>query len=317
MSSVPTTTALSSKQIIVNELHRAARRKFARRRTIVKGLNDLFQADLMEFQPHARLNKQYKFVLVVIDCFSKFVWTRPLKSKSGKEVALAMESIFKLKVPRNLQVDQGKEFYNSSVSKVCRDFKVNMYSSFQSTKASFAERVIRTLKGKIYRNFSLRGNYKWIDVLQDLTDDYNRTPHSAIGRIKPVNVNEKNESLILKSFFSKGNLKRFGRAKLKVGDHVRISKFKSVFAKGYTPNWSTELFRVKKINLTNPVTYKLEDYKGSPILGCFYEPELQKTAQKDVFLVEKVLRRKGDRFYVKWLGFPNENNSWINRRDMR
>ena len=130
----------------------------------MKGLNDLFQADLMEFQPHARLNKQYKFVLVVIDCFSKFVWTRPLKSKSGKEVALAMESIFKLKVPRNLQVDQGKEFYNSSVSKVCRDFKVNMYSSFQSTKASFAERVIRTLKGKIYRNFSLRGNYKWIEI---------------------------------------------------------------------------------------------------------------------------------------------------------
>ncbi|KAK5639114.1 hypothetical protein RI129_000458 [Pyrocoelia pectoralis] len=99
-----------------------------------------------------------------------------------------------------------------------------------------------------------------------------------------------------------------------VGDVVRISKYKSIFAKGYTSNWSSELFKIAKLQVTNPVTYLLEDMKGKPILGGFYEQELQKVKYPDVYLVERVLRRKNDKVYVKWWGL-NEN-SWIDKNNI-
>ncbi|KAK5644784.1 hypothetical protein RI129_006084 [Pyrocoelia pectoralis] len=99
--------------------------------------------------------------------------------------------------------------------------------------------------------------------------------------------------------------------RFKVGDVVRISKYKSVFEKGYTPNWSCELFKIVKISITNPVTYLIEDMKGDPVLGGFYESELQKAKHPDVYLVEKILRRKNSKVYVKWLGL--DEKSWIHQ----
>ena len=102
--------------------------------------------------------------------------------------------------------------------------------------------------------------------------------------------------------------------KFKVGDHVRISKYKNIFAKGYTPNWSEEVFVINKIKNTVPWTYAISDLNGEEIAGSFYEKELQKTNQKE-FRVEKVLKRKGDKLYVKWKGYDNRFNSWIEKRD--
>ncbi|XP_018406601.1 PREDICTED: uncharacterized protein LOC108782743 [Cyphomyrmex costatus] len=113
-----------------------------------------------------------------------------------------------------------------------------------------------------------------------------------------------------------GAIKIAGPAKFKVGDAVRVSKYKTIFEKGYTPNWTTEVFRIVRVQRTNPVTYLLEDYRGEPVAGGFYEHELLRVANSDVYLVEKVLRKKGDRVYVKWLGFDGSHNSWINKRDV-
>ena len=104
-------------------------------------------------------------------------------------------------------------------------------------------------------------------------------------------------------------------AKFKVGDHVRISKYKNIFAKGYTPNWSEEVFVINKIKNTVPWTYVINDLNGEEITGSFYEKELQKTNQKE-FRIEKVLKRKGDKLYVKWKGYNNSFNSWINQKDL-
>ena len=103
--------------------------------------------------------------------------------------------------------------------------------------------------------------------------------------------------------------------KFKVGDHVRISKYKNIFVKGYAANWSEEIFVIEKVKNTVPWTYVINDLNGEEIAGSFYEKESQKTNQKE-FRIEKVLKRKGDKLYVKWKGYDNSFNSWINKKDI-
>ena len=103
--------------------------------------------------------------------------------------------------------------------------------------------------------------------------------------------------------------------KFTVGDHVRISKYKNIFAKLYSPNWRKEVFVINKIKNTVPWTYVINDLNGEKIIGSFYEKELQKTSQEK-FRIEKVLKRKGDKLYVKWKGYDNSFNSWINKKDL-
>lgn len=295
---------------LVNELHKPARKKYLRRRTIIKGLDDLWQSDLCQLDQYAQQNKNYRFILVVIDCFSKYVWCRPLISKSGEEVANAFEDILKKtdRKPANFQTDQGREYFNVHFKKLMQKYNINHYSTYSPMKAAIAERVIRTLKESLFKYFSLNGSYKWVDILPNIIENYNNQKHTTTG-IKPRDVTKDNEQKILKSVYS--HIKIAGLHKFKVGDVVRISKTKHVFEKGYVPNWTTELFKIVKVQITNPVTYLLEDMIGAPIKGGFYEQELQKTNNPDVYLVEKVLRRKGNKVYVKWLGFDKSHNSWI------
>ena len=103
--------------------------------------------------------------------------------------------------------------------------------------------------------------------------------------------------------------------KFKVGDHVRMSKYKNIFAKGYTPNWSEEVFVIKKVKNTVSWTYVINDLNGEEIMGTFYEKELQKTNQEE-FRIEKVIKRKGDKMYVKWKGYDNSLNGWIDEKDL-
>ena len=104
-------------------------------------------------------------------------------------------------------------------------------------------------------------------------------------------------------------------AKFKVGDHVRISKYKNIFSKGYIPNWSEEIFINKKIKNTVPWIYVINDLNGEEIIGTFYENELQKTKQNE-FRIEKVIKKKGDKLYVKWKDYDNSLNSWIDKKDI-
>lgn len=151
-------SAAEKKQQVVDEIHRTARRNFQRRRTIIKGLDESQQADLMELQKFSKENKGYRYILVVIDCFSKYTWTRPLKNKTGEEVSKAMASIFtdSKRVPANLHTDMGKEFFNSHFSSLMKTYGINHYSTYSTKKAAIAERVIRTLKSKLYKVFSLQ-----------------------------------------------------------------------------------------------------------------------------------------------------------------
>jgi Integrase core domain. len=294
---------------LVNELHKPMRKNYARRRTIIKGLDDLWQMDLADMRQYAHYNKNFKMIMVVIDCFSKFMWTRPLKTKTGEEITTAFNDILACgRICVNLQTDQGTEFFNQKFQHFLKKHEINHYNTYSVKKAAIAERAIRTLKSKLYKYFSLNGTYKWIDVLPEITKSYNETRHRTTG-YKPAQVNKTNEERILKSAYN--HIKISSLQKFKVGDVVRISKNKHVFDKGYTPNWTTELFKITSVKITNPTTYLLEDMQGNPIRGAFYTEELQKTTNPDIYLVEKVLRRKGGKVFVKWLGLDKKHNSWI------
>jgi Integrase core domain len=304
-----------SREVIIDELHKSARRNFKRRTVIVKGLDDLFQADLVEMIPYAKINKNYKYLLTVINTFSKYAWAIPIKNKTGQEVARAMDSIlFTLNTtPRNFQTDHGLEFYNIHFKNLMKKYNINHYSTFSGLKSSIVERFNRTIKGKMWKQFSLQGSYKWLDILPKLIANYNNTKHRTIA-MKPIEVNAQNELKLLKTVYSKPKV--FQRGKFKIGDYVRISKYRQIFDKSYTPNWSTEIFRIYKVRITNPVTYLLEDYQNNKIHGGFYQYELQNVKYPHTYLVEKIIKRKGTQSYVKWLGFTSNHNSWVNNDDI-
>jgi hypothetical protein len=308
--------AENKKETVVEELHKPARKNYQRRKVIVKGLNDLWQTDLVEMQPYAKFNKGYRYILVVINVFSKYVWTEPLKNKSGKDVTRAMKNILEqAHKPKNLQTDMGKEFYNKEFKQLMNEYNINHYSTFSNLKANIVERVNRTLKNSMWKHFSNQGNYKWYTLLPLITEKYNNTVHSTIG-YKPKDVNEGNEKKILVNSFTFKKTIDLKHTKFKMNDYVRISKRREAFDKGYTPNWSTEIFQVRKVQTTNPTTYLLKDARNENIDGGFYEEELQKVKYPDIYLVEKVLRKKGNKVYVKWLGLDRSHNSWILKKDL-
>lgn len=299
------------KQQLVRELHAPARRRYPRRRVIVRGFDDLWQADLVDMQPHARINKGFKYILTVIDVLSKYGWAVSLKSKSARDVAAAFQAIIERgRKPANLQTDNGTEFYNSNFRALMTKYNINHYSTQSVMKASVVERWNRTLKNNMWQQFSLQGSYKWLDLLPELVKEYNNRKHRTIG-MSPAKVTPAVAKKLLTSLYS--HIKIAKPARFHVGDKVRINKYKAVFDRGYTPNWSTEVVEIKKIQNTNPTTYLIEDSKGSPIIGGFYDPELKRVANSDVYLVEKILRRKGNKVYVKWYGMDSSHNSWIDK----
>jgi len=300
-----------SKREIAVELHKPARKNFTRRRVNIYGKNDLWQADLVEMIPYSNKNKNYKYILTVIDCFTKRAWALPLKSKTGKEVAGAMSKILLEDSPKLLQVDNGKEFYNTTFDALMTKYNIHKYSTFSVTKACIVERFNRTIKEKMFREFTASGSHEWISILPKLLEEYNSSRHRTIG-MSPMQADANPESVEIKH-------REINNAKIKfkVGDNVRISTQKGVFTKGYLPNWSTEIFEVIKLNKTLPATYQLQDYMGKPIAGCFYSEEMFKTNFPNEYLIEKIIRKKGKKVFVKWLGFDNTHNSWINTCDVK
>ena len=181
-----------------------------------------------------------------------------------------------------------------------------MYSTNNEGKSVVAERFIRTLKSKIYKHMTSISKKVYIDKLDDIVNKYNNTYHTTI-KMKPIDVKDNTYINIDKEINNKD-------PKFKVGDRVRISKYKNIFAKGYTPNWSEEGFVIKKVKNTVPWTYVINDLNGEEIMGTFYKKELQKKNQEE-FRIEKVIKRKSDKIYVTWKGYNNSFNSWIDKKD--
>lgn len=298
-----------------DEVHRPVVRKFKRRKVIANGINDIWAVDLVDMQEWAENNDGYKYMLNIIDVFSRYAWSIPLKTKTAKEVLKAFESI--KEKPKRIWSDDGKEFINKEMNAFYKKHGIVRYSTYSESKASVVERFNRTLKTNMWKRFTEKQTRRWIDMLEELMKEYNNKYHTGIGMTPLKATEKKREEKLFEKQYGEYLKEKGDEGKLKVGDSVRISRVKGTFEKGYLPNWSIEIFRIREKLYTNPVTYILQDYKGERIKGSFYEEELQKTEMTDTFLIEKVIRRRKGKALVKWLGYGEDANSWIDEKELQ
>ena len=262
----------------------------------------------------SKFNEGFRFLLCVIGIFSKYAWVVPLKDKKDVSIVNAFQSILKNSMelhsnrkPSKTWVDEGGEFYNNSFKKWVQDNDIATYSTHNEGKSVVAGRFIRTIKNEIYKYMTSIPKNVHIDKLDDIVNEYNNTYHRTI-KMKPIDVKDN-------TYIDTGKEVNDKDHKFKVGDRVTISKYKNIFAKGYTPNWSEEIFIIKEIKNTVPWTYVINDLNGEEIIGTFYEKELQKIDQQE-FRIEKVIKKKGNKLYVKWKGYDSSFNSWIDKKDL-
>lgn len=267
----------------VHTLHRQRRLKFSRLKYNVSNIDDLWQIDLMDMQNISNFNRKHKYILAVIDTFSKFAWCVPITTKTTDNVIKAFEKIFKgtKRRPINICSDRGREFVSNKFKSFLKKHSINFYTANDpATKASVCERFIRTIKSLMYKYFTHAKTKKYLDVLYPLVDIYNNRIHRTIG-MKPSEVNEFNVLRVWNRINKNGTTMVFNSKPVKftVGTNVRISNPKQTFEKGYEPLWSKEIFLVDKVILSYPHTYRLRDGDGELLTSLFYEHELQKVGK--------------------------------------
>ena len=292
---------------LAEELHKPTIRKFKKGKVYSAFIDNNWGADLADMQLKSKLNKGFRFLLCVIDIFSKNAWVVSLKDEKGVSIVNAFQSILKKsnRKPNKIWVDKGSEFYNNYFKKWLQDNDIVMYSTHNEGKSVATERFIRTIKNKIYKYMTSISKNVYIDKLDDMVNEYSNTHHRKI-EMKPIDDKDN-------TYIDLGKEVNDNDPKSKFGDHVRISKYKNIFAKDYTPNWSKEVFVIKEIKNTVRWTYVNNDLNNEQIIRTFDENELQRTNQK-VFRIEKVIKRKCDKLYVKWKGYDSSFNSWIDKK---
>jgi hypothetical protein len=253
--------------------HHPIKKNFKRERVYVQYPDQQWQADLAFMVKYSRENKGHKYFLSVIDCFSKYAWTFPLKNKKPEGIVDSFNQIFKEsgRKPERLQVDEGKEF----MGKFSKENKINKFSTQnRDIKACIAERFNRTIEEKIEKVLTENDNNKWISILPDLMINYNNSYHSSI-KMTPVEASKKeNTELVYKNLFPEDKEIKIKKPRYKIGDTVRTKINKKVFDKGYEQNFSDDVRTICKIYSSKPVTYQVKDSDGRIIKGRYYEEEL-------------------------------------------
>jgi len=297
----------------VYTLHKPKIKKFERNKIESPGIDNTFQADLIDLTKISPENNGYNFILTVIDVFSKYAWAIPLKDKTALSVLTAFKTIFEERSPLRLHTDEGKEFLNKNLKDYLKKMNIKHFVIYSEMKAAVVERFNRTLKEKMWRYFTYQKTKRYIDILPDLLSSYNNTYHRSI-KMKPTEVDEKNEDQVWFNLY--GEMPKQKKLKFNIGDKVRISKDKGLFDKGYTSNWKKELFVIKDIIYYNIPVYKLMDLMNEEINGVFYEEELQKVSNtKNIYDIDKILKTKtvkGEKqYFISWDGYPEKFNSWV------
>lgn len=306
-------------------LHRPTRKRYKMKKVIVGGVNVQLQMDLVDMQAWAPLNEGYRYILLAIDCFCRFGYAEPLKTKQGSRVVVGLEKIVReaeKRVDRNIkfiQADQGLEFYNKDVKTLLDSKHIALFSTKSPTKAQMVERLIRTLRSRQERYNTFQGKRRWLESFPQLLKSYNKTIHSSLPRkMSPADVNLKNERMVWMHLYGEELLKtpkslqnklkalRKGRPislsrnpnQLNVGDPVRLSKRKHIFEKAFYQNYTDEIFFIASTSRsTVPPTFRVADAEGELLEGIFYREEL--TAIRFDELTSKKNRGKGEIYAVE------------------
>lgn len=289
-----------------------------------------FQCDLVDVRHLAEFNDGINYLLTVIDTFTRYAFVRPLKTKTGKEVTKAFLSVLNeaSEDPKLVVFDRGTEFYNQDFIALCNERNIKLFSPDSSIHGAFIERFNRTLQSLVYKFMTENETNRYLDyidkqgikrpVLQSLVISYNTRIHRMIGT-SPFNAEHDENSHMeirkkMSTYYQKIKPKK---PKFNIGDTVRVMKLKGKFDRGYNERAAKEIFKIHgiKTNLKIPM-YILSNYRGNEIIkGNFYQHELVKVSG-DIFRIEKVLKRRTYRgkkqIYVKWKGFDDSFNEWIN-----
>lgn len=311
-------------------LHRITKKRFPRRKMLAPGPKVIISCDLADMRNLSKYNDGYNYILICIDIFSKYLSVQLLKRKNAASLLEALREILERSEYENvsrLLTDRGSEFYNKLVESYLLKKKIKLYSvSSYEIKASIAERVIQTLKNKIYRHLTEKNTYKYIHVLPDLVNNYNNSFHRILG-LSPRTVHTTNNSLLIENVFRK-MYKWPVKAKLKtipdldIGETVRIASTlhqSNLKQKSYTIQNTEEIFKIHEIDTKQPEPiYRLIDLNGSVIAGSFYRAEIIPTALPKTFpitiLKEKTTKKGKKKYLVSWRGYPSSFNSWIDEK---
>ena len=286
------------------------RHKFKTRRVIVGKIDDQWQADLVDMQKLKSFNNNINYILTIIDIFSKHAWAIPIKKKTGEEITKAFTNVFKERKPEKLQTDKGLEFINKQTKALFEKHNIKWFTTENETKAQVVERFNRTIKEKMFKYFTHYKTKKCIDILNKLLLKYNNSFHRSIKMTPNEASKLKNSSTVYKNLYPTSIV--FSIPKYQEGDKVRISKKRKTFRKGYLPNFTEEVFIISKVLVTEPPTYQLKDMDGEDIIGSFYETEIVKYGEEDVFEIEKVLKETKNKLYVKWKGY--KKHTWVDKK---
>ena len=304
-------------------VNRQHRKKFQRKRYEVTNINDLWQIDLMDFQSISKENDGYKFILICIDVFSKYLWVEKLKNKTSSEVVRAFKLILKGNYCVNLESDSGKEFLGSPFKSFVKKEGINFFCNVDdSTHACVVERAIRTFKQRLYKYFYYKKTLRYVNVYKKICKSYNKTYHSVIG-MAPEDVSDNNILEVYNNTRKRYKIPAMKKPKYRRGQFVRISNRKEIFAKGSKgENFSLEIFEISKVVKHAPVMYELKDLLNEPIIGKFYEPELQLVQfdPNQEYEINKILKKRIRRgiqeILVTWKGYPKKFSSWIEAKNI-
>ena len=281
-----------------------------------------FQIDLADVRQLSKANKGVNYLLNCVDTFTRYAFTRPLFNKTAAATLDGFKSILEESGhPIHIVSDKGSEIVNKSFKAFCEKNNINLFHNYTSVHASYVERFNRTLKQLMYKYMTENETDKYIDKLQDLIRSYNNRKHRIIGMTPaeaelPENHKKVSENLNKYHLSVKKRKQKFVPGQL-----VRIAKQKTVFSRGFKPTTNFEVFRIARVKNNLPIPlYILEEYdSSSEILGGFYGFELT-SVNSDIFRVEKVLKKKKEKgrkkLFVKWKGFSEKYNSWINESDI-
>lgn len=320
------TTEYILQRIPAFTLHRKRRVRFRRLKTVPTGFMSDVQVDLADMQKLADENDNFKYILVGADVLSRRIFAAPVRSKESKHMIAAFNRLFRQMpaLPQRIFSDKGVEFQARLMKQYFRDKLIHKHvAQSPDVKAAIAERFVQTLKSRLYKYFSIKETSRWVDFLPHLVDAINRSV-CRITRLRPIDINFENGDAVWEQLYGDSfDTHITQRPKFQRGDKVRIAKEKTPFDKMYLPNYSEEIYRVKKLQRRKlPTTYELVTKEGVPITGKFYNEELSRTkfGRERRLYIDKVLDERqvdGRReILVKWRGQPTSTAAWIRESDI-
>ena len=298
------------------ELNKPTINKFPRQKIIVNHINEIHSTDLVDMSQYSKINKGYKYIFSNIDVFSKIAYGFSLKSKKIQDVKPCFEKIFKNNKPKFIWSDKEPAFLSKEIQQFFKDNNVKIYHTNSHLKAVVIERFNRSLRELMMKEFTKNNNTVWYNILPKLIKIYNNRYHSTI-KMKPIQVNKSNEKYIKENIYTYNKTSKI--PKFKINDLVRISlKTRKIFDKPSSNiKWSEELFKIHSIKKSNVITYKIKDLNDEIIEGIFYERELLKSKNTSgVYIIEKIIQKNKDKYLVKWRGYSDDFNSWIDKDDI-